>query len=75
MAQALALLDNDNKSDLDYDAMCVAAKFPVADITALMNSVDDSRNDNDSKVLDNIEAEPVVVVTADTDASGVANFG
>ena len=52
VARALALLDNENERALDR----VAAKFPVANIAALLHSVD--RNGNNSNVLDNIEANP-----------------
>jgi hypothetical protein len=72
VARALALLDNDDKRALERDAICVAAKFPVANITALLNSVDSS----DSNVLLNKDietAEPVLVT--DADAPRAANSG
>ena len=71
VARALALLDNDNERALDRNAIRarVAAKFRVAKITALLNSVDS--NDDDS----NIEAEPVVVTADTAGASNAANSG
>ena len=48
VARALALLDNDRERALERDAVRVAAKFPVAQITALLNS-------------GNVEAEPPVL--------------
>jgi hypothetical protein len=63
VARALALLDNDRERALERDAIRVAAKFPVANITALLNS----GNDN---VDNNVEAEPVLTDDASaTDSS------
>jgi hypothetical protein len=71
VARALALLDNDNKRALEHDAICVAAKFPVANITALLNSVDSSN----SNVLLNKDIEEAEPVLTDTDAPRAANSG
>ena len=60
VAWALALLDSDREHALERDVVCVAAKFPVANIAALLNSGNYKNVDN------NVEAEPVL--TAD-DAS------
>jgi hypothetical protein len=47
------LLDNDRERALERDAVCVAAKFPVANITALLHS-------GNGNVDNNVEAEPVL---------------
>jgi hypothetical protein len=47
VARAFALLNNDDERALERDAIRVATKCPVANITALLNSVDK----NDSNVL------------------------
>ncbi len=73
VARALALLDNDNERALERDAIRVAAKFPVANITGLLNSADKDSNSNvpaDTANVLEADAEPVVV-TADTGASGL----
>jgi hypothetical protein len=63
VARALALLDNDRERALERNVVCVSAKFPVANITALLNS----GNDN---VDNNVEAEPVLTDDASaTDSS------
>ena len=72
VARALALLDNDNERALERDAIRVAAKFPVANITALLNSVDSS---SDSNVLLNNDIEEAEPVLTDTDAPRAANSG
>jgi hypothetical protein len=46
VGRALALLDNDNERALERDAIRVAAKFPVANITGLLNSADKDSNSN-----------------------------
>jgi hypothetical protein len=63
VAWALALLDNDREPTLELNAVCVAAKFPVANITALLNS-DNNNVDN------NVEAEPVLSDDASATDSG-----
>ena len=65
VARALALFDNDREHALECDAVRVAAKFPVAAITALLNS-----GNND--VANNVEAEPAVLTddASATDSSG-----
>jgi hypothetical protein len=70
MARSLALLDTDDERALERDAICVAAKFPVAN-TALLNSVD-SNNSNVLLDEDIEEAEPLL---ADADAPRAANSG
>ena len=73
VARALALLNNDDKRALECDAIRVAAKFPVANITGLLNSADKDSNSNvpaDTANVLEADAEPVVV-TADTGASGL----
>jgi hypothetical protein len=56
----MALLDNNDERALESDTICVVAKFPVAEIIALLNSVDS----NDSNVLlDDIEGAPELVLT------------
>jgi hypothetical protein len=71
VARALALLDNDNERALERDAIRVAANLPVANITALLNSVDSS----DSNVLLNEDIEEAEPVLTDTDAPRAANSG
>jgi hypothetical protein len=71
VARALALLDNDNERALERDAISVAAKFPVANITALLNSVDSS----DSNVLPNKDIEEAEPILTDTDAPRATNSG
>jgi hypothetical protein len=72
VARALALLDNNNERALERDAIRVAAKFPVANITALLNSVDSS---SDSNVLLNKDIEEAEPVLTGTDAPRAANSG
>ena len=62
MARALVLLDKDRERALECDAVRAAAKFPVANITALFSN--SGNNDVDNK---NVEAEPVL--TDDTSAT------
>ncbi len=71
VARALALLNNDDKRALECDAIRVAAKVPVANITALLNSVD--RNDSNVLLDDIEEAEQPVLTDADT--ARAANSG
>ncbi len=71
VAWALTLLDNDDERALERDAICVAAKFPVANITALLNSVDSSN----SNVLLNKDVEEAEPVLTDADAPRAANSG
>ena len=54
VAQVLVLLDNDRERALECNIICVARNFPVANITALLNS--DVGND----IVDNAEASPVL---------------
>ncbi len=65
VAWALALLDNDNERALERDAI------RVANITALLNSVDSS----DSNVLLNKDIEEAEPFLTDTDAPRAANSG
>ena len=54
VAQVLVLLDNDRERALECNIICVARNFPVANITALLNS--DVGND----IVDHAEASPVL---------------
>ncbi len=63
VAWVLALLVNDRERALERDAVRVAAKLPVANITALLNS---GNNDVDN----NIQAEPVLTDDASATDSG-----
>ncbi|KAI2504466.1 No apical meristem-associated C-terminal domain [Fragilaria crotonensis] len=71
VARALALLDNDNERAMERDAIRVAAVFPVANITALLNSSVDSNDENSNVLVDKsniVEAEPAMSA-ADDDAA------
>jgi hypothetical protein len=71
VARALALLDNDNERAMERDAIRVAALFPVANITALLNSSVDSNDENSNVLVDKsniVEAEPAMLSVADDDA-------
>jgi hypothetical protein len=63
VAWALTLLDNDRECALKGNAVYVAAKFPVAIITALLNS-------GNNIVDNNVEAEPVLTEDASAMDSG-----
>ncbi len=64
VSRALALLDNDRERDLEQNAIDVAAKFPVASITALLNSAGD----------ENVRAKPSVQTDGDDATAANSDF-